>query len=218
MTTTIPVLDMSRYSLDVVSQEVDTQTIRSLAESLCGAFRDVGFCYITNHGFKQSLIDRTMEVACTFFEMPVEYKNMYRRPSDAFYGWIPQGTESLNQVNRFDYKEAYNYPPVDGTELIPDVKDYKVTMEEFRASCYTLGHRLFDLMSVGMALEDRDFLRKCHTLLGKKGNTSGLRSIYYPPLPPNKDIKPNQVRCGEHSDYGSLTLLFQDDAGGLEVV
>ena len=31
------------------------------------------------------------------------------------------------------------------------------------------------------------------------------------------DIKPNQIRCGEHSDYGSITLLFQDDAGGLEV-
>ena len=31
------------------------------------------------------------------------------------------------------------------------------------------------------------------------------------------DIKPGQIRCGEHSDYGSLTLLFQDDVGGLEV-
>lgn len=25
------------------------------------------------------------------------------------------------------------------------------------------------------------------------------------------------MRCGEHSDYGSITLLFQDDVGGLEV-
>ena len=25
------------------------------------------------------------------------------------------------------------------------------------------------------------------------------------------------TRCGEHSDYGSLTFLFQDDLGGLEV-
>jgi isopenicillin N synthase-like dioxygenase len=25
------------------------------------------------------------------------------------------------------------------------------------------------------------------------------------------------IRCGEHTDYGSMTLLFQDDVGGLEV-
>lgn len=28
---------------------------------------------------------------------------------------------------------------------------------------------------------------------------------------------PDQVRAGEHSDYGSITLLFQDNTGGLEV-
>ena len=31
------------------------------------------------------------------------------------------------------------------------------------------------------------------------------------------DRKSNQLRCGEHTDYGALTILFQDDAGGLEV-
>ena len=33
-----------------------------------------------------------------------------------------------------------------------------------------------------------------------------------------QDVKPNQIRCGEHSDYGSITLLFQDDVGGLQVM
>jgi len=31
------------------------------------------------------------------------------------------------------------------------------------------------------------------------------------------DIKPNQIRLGEHTDYGSITLLFQRDVGGLQV-
>jgi len=33
----------------------------------------------------------------------------------------------------------------------------------------------------------------------------------------NADIKPNQIRLGEHTDYGSITLLFQGDVGGLQV-
>lgn len=33
----------------------------------------------------------------------------------------------------------------------------------------------------------------------------------------SSDIKQNQVRLGEHTDYGTITLLFQDDVGGLQV-
>lgn len=44
-----------------------------------------------------------------------------------------------------------------------------------------------------------------------------LRLLYYPPLPANGADKPGQLRCGEHVDYGSITLLFQDPSGGLQV-
>jgi hypothetical protein len=30
-------------------------------------------------------------------------------------------------------------------------------------------------------------------------------------------FSPGIVRCGTHSDYGIVTFLFQDEAGGLEV-
>jgi isopenicillin N synthase-like dioxygenase len=42
-----------------------------------------------------------------------------------------------------------------------------------------------------------------------------LRLLHYPPV--EQSPKPGQVRAGEHSDYGSFTLLFQDEVGGLEV-
>ena len=48
-------------------------------------------------------------------------------------------------------------------------------------------------------------------------NLTTLRLLYYPPLLPDSDIKPGQLRCGEHVDYGSITLLFQDPSGGLQV-
>ena len=47
--------------------------------------------------------------------------------------------------------------------------------------------------------------------------TALLRFNYYPRITDFEHIKPGQIRCGEHTDYGGITLLFQDDAGGLEV-
>lgn len=41
-----------------------------------------------------------------------------------------------------------------------------------------------------------------------------MRTLYYPEV---KDVKPKQLRCGEHSDYGTVTFLFQTD-DGLEVM
>ena len=44
-----------------------------------------------------------------------------------------------------------------------------------------------------------------------------LRYNYYPVIPDISKVKPGQIRCGEHTDYGAITLLIQDDVGGLEV-
>ena len=44
-----------------------------------------------------------------------------------------------------------------------------------------------------------------------------LRYNFYPTIPDISQVKPGQIRCGEHTDYGRITLLIQDDVGGLEV-
>ena len=48
-------------------------------------------------------------------------------------------------------------------------------------------------------------------------NCTTLRLLHYPSISEDSIIKPGQIRCGEHTDYGSITLLFQDDMPGLEV-
>lgn len=47
-------------------------------------------------------------------------------------------------------------------------------------------------------------------------NPTTFRTLYYPSLS-DSDIQPGVVRCGAHSDYGTITLLLQDGVGGLEV-
>lgn len=63
----------------------------------------------------------------------------------------------------------------------------------------------------------------CHTWLSHMccftadENGSTLRTLYYPPVDSDL-VKEGQLRCGEHSDYGSITLVFQSPEGGLQVI
>lgn len=45
---------------------------------------------------------------------------------------------------------------------------------------------------------------------------SAFRTLHYPKIE-DGTVEPGTVRCAEHTDYGTLTLLFQDEIGGLEV-
>lgn len=66
-------------------------------------------------------------------------------------------------------------------------------------------------------LQPADVFKSYYKDVGTKNGTALLRFNYYPRITDIEHIKAGQIRCGEHTDYGGITLLFQDDAGGLEV-
>lgn len=217
--TSVPVVDILGYGLDESNEgEVTTDALQTIGDDMCRALRDIGFCYIRNHGIPQSLIDQVNTVSRTFFEKSVEYKTKYqRKPTTGIHGWMPRGSEGLNPERPPDNKEAFNITPLDEAEHLPDVSGFDVAVKDLREACHVLSLRILDLMSVGLHLEDRHFFRKCHKSIAERNSTTTLRVLYYPALSSDAEMKANQIRCGEHSDFGSLTLLFQDDVGGLEV-
>ena len=66
-------------------------------------------------------------------------------------------------------------------------------------------------------IQDPDTFDFAWQKMGTSEGGTQLRYNYYPMISDLSKIKPGQIRCGEHTDYGGITLLFQDDVGGLQV-
>ena len=93
-------------------------------------------------------------------------------------------------------------------EALPGIE---VAMRAYYDALAVLVERVMSLMALGLGVEPHYFEPSidCHT--------SALRSLHYPDLR-GHGVLPGQLRAGAHSDYGTLTLLRQDDApGGLQV-
>ncbi|ESO84918.1 hypothetical protein LOTGIDRAFT_168175 [Lottia gigantea] len=221
MATSIPVVDFQKYGLHKKNEtEITNADLKKIGDKLIAAFDSIGFCYVINHGIPQDLISQIFGVSNTFFDLPTETKMKYVRPkdSDMDHGYVKMEAESLNPERPGDNKEAFDFAPSHQkfwpNKEVPEMKDI---FQKFYDECKQMAFRIFDAFTSGLNLEDRNFLRNSHKNIGRDGNCTIIRTNWYPPLPKDGSIKPGQERCGEHSDYGSMTLLFQDGIGGLEV-
>lgn len=88
--------------------------------------------------------------------------------------------------------------------------DFTVTMKEFFDHCRELHRVVMRGIALGMGLEETFF----DGYVRKGDNT--LRLLHYPPVAKDA-FKAGRERAGAHTDYGSVTFLFQDSAGGLQV-
>ncbi|XP_048731183.2 uncharacterized protein LOC125648251 [Ostrea edulis] len=213
----IPIVDLTRYSLSVSEGDAPTHTLKKLADEICSAMKNVGFVYIINHGIPEEMVTEIFALSKTFFNKPVEVKRNFARPVDDSNGWIDLEKEKLNPDRPFcDLREAYNMRPTRNSTMPEDIfPEFTKSFKDFFMICENLTWRLLDLLAIGLDI-DRDYLRQCHQKMGKEQNNTTLRANYYPPIRAT-DVKEGQARSGEHSDYGSITLLFQDDIGRLEI-
>ena len=74
----------------------------------------------------------------------------------------------------------------------------------------------FRALALSLNISEDFFLGIHKSLLRGGGSFCKLRSLYYPAIA-DGGVRPGVTRCGEHSDYGSLTFLFQDSLGGLQI-
>ncbi|XP_054476236.1 uncharacterized protein si:dkey-10o6.2 [Anoplopoma fimbria] len=213
----IPVVDFGASSLN--EENVADEQIHNLSKELESALTGVGFVFLQNSGITQEEVDRVMAISKTFLLQPDEEKQPFSRKSIANnpnHGWVRLEIERLNPNRPEDLKESFNV-----TSLNPDIKwpsgaakGFREIQTSFFRRCTELGLRVLRVMALSLGLDPEVFL-SAHTLIGNEGNCTTLRSLYYPSVNHEK-VKEGQLRCGEHSDYGSITLLFSS-SGGLQV-
>ncbi|KAF7909403.1 uncharacterized protein EAF01_003121 [Botrytis porri] len=213
----IPVIDISG---SVPQSEV--------AKQLVDAAATFGFVYLKNLGkdIPVDAIDRTFELSRKFFSSPIEEK-LPCKIANNNRGWSGMHTEKLDEKNQRvgDFKEAFNLGDfVNGKAeqpLPPSLSPHESELNEFQLYCHKLCLKLLTLFAIGLEIDPAaggsDWFSSRH-----HGGTTGciLRLLYYPSLPPNSDYQPDvDIRAGAHSDYGSITLLFQRPSQpGLEIL
>lgn len=113
-----------------------------------------------------------------------------------------------------ELRECYDYP-VHGDGY--RATEFQESIRTMMLECHSLLDQLFRILAKSLDLHDEEFFVKTVKSLNRRdvpGFTT-LRSTYYPPI--LDTTLEGSTRCEEHADYGLVTLLFQDEIGGLEV-
>ncbi|CAH3034852.1 unnamed protein product [Porites lobata] len=217
----IPVVDFSAMSLqNDSSMRENSDAVKQLADHVHQAFSTIGFVYLKNHGIPQEKIDSVFETYDTFFNLHVQVKEKYaKKEGTSPNGWDAIERESTNPDRPGDLKESFDVGAVyDENFNWPntDVPNFQANVMSIYKCLSDLALRVLSVMAVGLGLNPDAFAyayEKRGTLLGG----TQLRYNFYPMITDITKVKPGQIRCGEHTDYGGITLLIQDEVGGLEV-
>ena len=218
----LPIIDIATLQTQGLSTALAQQPAAVQIRDAC---RRHGFFYVVGHKVDPALIQRLDDASRQFFALPPEQKMRWPmvQGGRAWRGYFPTGGELTS--NRPDWKEGLyfgtelpdddprviRHTPMHGANLFPDTPGLRAAVLDYMRAVTALGHRLVAGIALSLGLE-ADYFEKLYTadplILFRVFNYPSSRA------PEHLDV---QWGVGEHTDYGLLTLLHQDNTGGLEV-
>ncbi len=230
-TPALPIIDVAPLVADAGDQ-------KAVAAAMGRACRENGFFYVIGHGVSEDLNRRLEEFSHAFFAQEVETKLEIRMAlaGRAWRGYFGVGDELTS--GKPDVKEGLYFGlelseddprvraglPLHGPNLFPaGIPGFGDTVLEYMAALTELGHALMRGVALSLGLESGYFRERYMA-----DPLTLFRIFYYPPVTPKPDgdegpeaeAAPEAEErwgVGEHTDYGVLTILKQDDVGGLQV-
>ncbi len=201
----IPIIDLSGIF------NGDEATRQATSARIDRAAREVGFMYIKNYGVAPEVLEGMKATARAFFAMSPEDKARYGFNQDDNFGYGAMGSEALDPSKPGDLKETFTMRNASAHAGQPQLwpnPDFREVSVDFFERCRQICNGIMEGFARSLHLPP-DFFADKHT-----GLTQTLRMLHYPP---SKASSEAQLGAGAHTDYGSCTLVFQDDSGGLEV-
>jgi isopenicillin N synthase-like dioxygenase len=201
---TLPMIDVSDF--DQRQARVTDDVSRALQES--------GFMYVVGHGIDPFLIAAAFAHLRRFFVQPTAFKDRFAYTDVASnFGYQGIGRERLDPRHLPDLKESFTMRNAlgraDDHSRWPD-DAFRETALRFYVAAFAAAHRLLHVLGHCLQLPP-DFFRQRH-----RGENVTLRWLHYPANLAAQSME--QLGAGAHTDYGSITLLLQDNVGGLELL
>ncbi|KAG2271466.1 hypothetical protein Bca52824_066021 [Brassica carinata] len=209
----IPVIDLSRLN--------DPEDIQNVISEIGDACETWGFFQVINHGVPCDARKRVEETVKIFFDLPMEEKIKVKRdevnPAGYHDGEHTKNVRDWKEVFDIYFKDPMVMPsstdPEDeGLRVVYNKwpqfpSDFREACQEYAGHAEKLAFRLLELISLSLGLPKERF----HEYF--KEQMSFFRINRYPPCP-RPDLA---LGVGHHKDADVISLLAQDEVGGLQV-
>ena len=116
------------------------------------------------------------------------------------------GQESYEVGSENNPEQANVWPPND---ILPEWRPF---MTSFYWTCWEHSKNILRALALVIGMKDEEYLVKLHS-----GHYNQLRLLHYPPIPAQEIEDGTKARVASHTDWSTITLLFQDEVGGLQV-
>lgn len=198
-------LDLPLFDLSLYESIHDEEQRKKMVEELSDACKKWGFFRLVNHGLSPEHLKRMDLFGRSFFALPAEAKERgvgYKGKFDhsaSKHGWF----EAINLGLPVSETQAQFFDPVwpEGNQEFSECfKNYEDAMGD-------IALKLLEVLTEGLGIDSTTFSQHCTK------ETAGIRYNYYPPCPePSK-----AMGLGAHTDPNALTILYQDEVGGLQL-
>ncbi|KAI6641490.1 hypothetical protein MCOR08_001096 [Pyricularia oryzae] len=221
----VPRLDFSRFSQGTKQEKEE------FGEALTKALIEHGFVKLVNHGIADEAVVNLLEQSRKFFNLPTPaLQRIACVPGpNPQRGWCGQGTELVSKTRKENYaghddvtklmdaREHFDAGPLDDAQfpnLWPDENDlpgFRETIANHYQICKKVANQLMAAVEIGMGLSAGVLVDRC------RQEASEISLNRYPQIASETLAEGHTKRIWPNTDYGVITLLFQDGVGGLEL-